>query len=839
MDLPTSKLQSSTNCPKCGYENLPERVPFCPECEAAILTSPKPTAQIEVTQEVGTVEGGQLVGVDLGEVLGDVSIGNYTLRIGTLNGGVVNLAPPQQHQQAPQARPTPVRLLPRKSPGLLDRKQETSIVTSALLSASPAEFHGPPGIGKTKLLRHLAYQQFASVCPDGVVCLSAVRRKPLEDTLLDLFDAFYEREVTYKPTAVQVRYSLQDKQALVILDEIELERDEVAALMDAAPSCTFLLASTECCLWGEGRALALRGLPIEDALMLIERELGRSLRADEHTVAEHLCHALEGHPLRLMQLAALVREADRSLNDLSSQLQEETGSPAKALTEQAISVCSEQEKRVLAVLATSRGASLGKQHVSDLTGIEDIGGPIESLKRRKLAQSHSPRYSLTGSLGRTLEEEWDLTPWNVQALEHFAAWAEQHRQNPQLVAEETDAILGILGWALQEQRWEGALRLGRAVEGALAVGGQWGVWAQVLSLQFQAARGLGDRASEAWSLHQSGTQAMCLENSTTARTNLSEALRIRETLGDWPGAAVTRHNLDLFLGGPGGGSSGPQGNGNGGGGGGRWPIPRLRRWQWLGALGAALVALGLSASAVLSGARPLESNNLLEPAKQLLEPAKQLLEPAAQLLEPAVRPALDAVAKPFTPWFKPDPNNANSSNNPSGAGGASGTESPSGGSDSSGSSGSGGSGSEEPSGTKSPSDSGSSDTKSANDDGNGSESSTNKSSSDSVSGSSSGAKEKTPPPSEDPSTSKDPDTSTSKDPDTSTSEDPDTSTSEDPDTSTSEDPSGTPPVVDDGGVISKPPDVVGGTPPVVEDGGVISKPPDVVGTDPPYYPPLH
>src|SRR5215212_9288457 len=210
------------SCPKCDSYDETGSTPFCPECEVATLTSPKPTAQIEVTQEVGTVEGGQLVGVDLGEVLGDVSIGNYTLRIGTLNGGVVNLAPPQQHQQAPQARPTPVRLLPRKSPGLLDRKQETSIVTSALLSASPAEFHGPPGIGKTKLLRHLAYQQFASVCPDGVVCLSAVRRKPLEDTLLDLFDAFYEREVTYKPTAVQVRYSLQDKQALVILDEIEL-----------------------------------------------------------------------------------------------------------------------------------------------------------------------------------------------------------------------------------------------------------------------------------------------------------------------------------------------------------------------------------------------------------------------------------------------------------------------------------------------------------------------------------------------------------------------------------------------------------------------------------------
>src|SRR4051812_20905880 len=199
-------------CPKCGYNSGTESTSFCPACEAAIITVPKPTAQIEVTQEVGIVEGGQLVGVDLGEVLGDVNIGNYTLRIGTLNGGVVNLAPPQQ-QQPPRARPAPVRLLPRKSSGLLDRKQETSTATSTLLSASPAEFHGPPGIGKTKLLHHLAYQQFDSVCPDGVIYLSAVGHKPVEDVLLDLFDAFYEREATYKPTAVQVRYSLQVKQA--------------------------------------------------------------------------------------------------------------------------------------------------------------------------------------------------------------------------------------------------------------------------------------------------------------------------------------------------------------------------------------------------------------------------------------------------------------------------------------------------------------------------------------------------------------------------------------------------------------------------------------------------
>ena len=48
-----------------------------------ILAAPKPAAQIEVTQEVHSVEGGQVIGVDLGEVRGDINIGDYTLRIGS------------------------------------------------------------------------------------------------------------------------------------------------------------------------------------------------------------------------------------------------------------------------------------------------------------------------------------------------------------------------------------------------------------------------------------------------------------------------------------------------------------------------------------------------------------------------------------------------------------------------------------------------------------------------------------------------------------------------------------------------------------------------------------
>jgi hypothetical protein len=523
------------NCPKCNH-SISEGTHFCPQCGAALVAAPEPiarevsqgaAAQIEVNQQVGTVEGGRVVGVDLGEVLGDVNIGNYTLRIGTLNGGVVNVAPPQQ-RSAPQPRPFPVMLLPRPFSGFLDRTEEVSAATAVLEGASPVEFHGPPGVGKTTLLHYLAHHKFAPVFPAGVVFFSEIRHRPVDDLLLDFFDAFYERDPTHIPTSVQVRHALREEQALVVLDDVDLEREEVEALMDAAPASVFLSASTERRLWSGGRTIALRGLPSEDALALIERELGRPLADEDRTTVQQLYTALKGYPLRLLQLSALVRDDGISLADVAQRMRQYAGSAVEAFTDQTLAERSEPERRVLAALAVPMGASVGEEHLNELAGVTDARPALESLQRRRLVQAHSPRYSLMGSLGEALQEEWDLAPWNERALAHFATWAEEQRHTPERVIEDADAILGVLQRSAQEGRWAGTLRLGRVVEGPLAVRGHWGAWAETLERELEAARQLGDRAAEAWCLHQSGTRALCLEDTPTARADLTEALRLRE-----------------------------------------------------------------------------------------------------------------------------------------------------------------------------------------------------------------------------------------------------------------------------------------------------------------------
>lgn len=481
-----------------------------------------------------------------GEISGQVAIGNNIIQIGSIHGGVVNIVQPDQ-QPRPQPRPTPVFLRPRPFPGLLDREAEVGAAIAALQSATPVEFHSQAGLGKTTLLRHLSHHPTATSFPDGVIYLSA-RHQPIDDLLQSLFDAFYETDVPFKPTDTQVRHALQGKQALILLDDVELARDEVEALMDAAPGCTFLLASPERRLWGEGRTLALSGLPPDDALALVERELGRPLTSEERTAAQGLCTTLGCHPMHLLQAAAVAREENRSLAEVARRTQ--APSPAEALTAETLNPLQEPERQILALLAALDGAPLSAEHLAALTGLADVTPVLETLMRHGLVQAHSPRYSLAGGLGEYLQQVWDLTPWGERLLAYFTTWAEGHRSATDRLLEAADALLQILEWGNSAGRWAEVLRLGRAVEGALALGKWWGAWAQVLQRTLQAAQVLRDQATEAWALHQLGSRALCLGDVTTAHTSLSQALRIREAIGDRAGAAVTRHNLGLLPGAP-------------------------------------------------------------------------------------------------------------------------------------------------------------------------------------------------------------------------------------------------------------------------------------------------
>ncbi len=246
-----------------------------------------------------------------GDVTGQVAVGSYILQIGSVHGGVVNVAAPAE-RPVPRPRTTPVRLLPRAFRNLLGREKEVEALTSTLGEGRPAEVSGEQGLGKTALLRHLAHHDAAGAFPDGVVYLSA-HRQPAGDLLKLLWDAFYECDVPCVPTPATVREDLAARRAVVLLDDLSVEREEVESLLDAAPGCAFLWTSELRRGVGDARAVALRGLSPEAGARLMEVELGRDLDPHEADAARGWSEKVAGHPVRLLQTAALARDEGLTL----------------------------------------------------------------------------------------------------------------------------------------------------------------------------------------------------------------------------------------------------------------------------------------------------------------------------------------------------------------------------------------------------------------------------------------------------------------------------------------------------------------------------------------------
>lgn len=470
-------------------------------------------------------------------ISGQLVIGNDNLVINAPAGAVITLP---GRPVTPRLRPLPVLLRRRPFPGLLDRQREIGAAVAALDEGLPLDLHGPPGQGKTSLLRCLAHRERHASLPDGIVHLSA-RGLAREDLEQALFEAFWETEAPFRPKAAGLQHALQERRALVLLDDVEVAREEIEALLDLAPGCAFVLASSERRLWGEARAVALAGLPADAALELLERELGRPLEPAERSAAERLVTALEGHPLHVLQAAARVREGKLPLAEMERLVASSTAD-ARLLTE--ADSRSEPQKRLLAVLAAVGGGPLRASTLEALAEVPGALPRLEELAALWLVEPQGQGFRLNGELARALEKAWDLSSWREKAAARFGAAPEG--PPPEVPPDEAEAVRGLRQRMLESGRFAEAVRLARSVEALLFRSARWGSWALVLEAALSAAEAQQDRAAEAWCLHQLGSRALVLGKTDFARRALSQALRIRESLGAELEAAITRHNLSLL-----------------------------------------------------------------------------------------------------------------------------------------------------------------------------------------------------------------------------------------------------------------------------------------------------
>ena len=486
-----------------------------------------------------------------GQINGQVAVGNYNVQNNVDNGAVLNY---YEGGQAPivTRRVPPPGLRGRRPPDPLGREAEVADALGSLREASAMEFVGPPGVGKTTLLKHVAYQAPLPAGSGGIVYREVPAGETVRDTLQFLWDAFYSTNVKFVPNDAQLQIDLSEIRAVVVLDDFERDRSDLGRVMDALPAASFLFASSHRALWGVGRSVALPGLGEDAAVALLQRELGRPLDDEDRAAAAAIVKAVGGRPLAVLQVAALVPKLGTGLAPLCEDLQR-APSAAEALARRLIETLTEAERSVLSLLTMLAGATLPAKELAELTGVDDAGPIVESLLKLGLIQAHSPRYSAT--VTAVAHASSDATAsWSAAARTYFMDWTERHQGRPGAVLEEEQAVMAVLRSAAKDGAWSDVLRLGRALEGPLLVGGRWGAWREVLELELTGARRLGDRRAEGWALHQIGSRALGLGDGDVARANLTEALQIREDRGDGDGAAVTRHNLGLLSGGhrPGG-----------------------------------------------------------------------------------------------------------------------------------------------------------------------------------------------------------------------------------------------------------------------------------------------
>jgi hypothetical protein len=475
-----------------------------------------------------------------GAISGQIAVGRYLLQVGERCGAVVHEASRAERAHI-HPRPTPILLRPKLIRGLLDRRTELASALSALDASLPIEVSGEPGIGKTAILRQLAYHSRANSFVDGIVYLAA-RNLSSDDLLQLIFEAFNESDEPCKPTAAEIRRGLQEKQALILLDDVHLKQDELERVLDIAPQSAFAVSTRERCLWGEVRSLPLKGLPVEDAVLLLEREIERSLDATERVSAASLCAAIDGHPRRIVQAAALMRARGIPLGGWACDITSES------LVTELLASTDEKQRRALLALTALGGVPLEVQHVSGIAEVTDVEASMMALVRQGLVVGSQTRHRLADGVADRLRRMEDLKPWVNRAITYFAAWAERHRRSPDIVLENSEALLRVQQCAADARRWGEVLHLGRLLEGALVLGVRWGAWAITLERCLAAAKAIGDRSAEAWALHEIGTRALCVGDSARARAVLGQAVKLRESLQDEVAAAATsRRNLRLVV----------------------------------------------------------------------------------------------------------------------------------------------------------------------------------------------------------------------------------------------------------------------------------------------------
>ena len=182
------------------------------------------------------------------------------------------------------------------------------------------------------------------------------------------------------------------------------------------------------------------------------------------------------------------------------------------------------ERQILAALAVVGHASLSADELADLGGAPDVIPLLEDLERRGLVRlDERRRYSVVRSIGEQLRRTDSALATGDRLLGHFSTLARRGALTPARLDDDAEAILGLAEWAAEAGRFAGLLELVKTLEAVFGIAQRSGQWLTLLERARTAARVLGDRQSEIWSLRQMAAAAAATGDSLSAQRHLREA----------------------------------------------------------------------------------------------------------------------------------------------------------------------------------------------------------------------------------------------------------------------------------------------------------------------------
>jgi hypothetical protein len=436
----------------------------------------------------------------------------------------------------------------------LDREEALGAIVPQLRPRALIWLSYPFGAGATTLLRQVANLAGASQFPAGVVYLER-RREPqhyadLVQSLLNRFVVDAEGRPLKWPLEAQ-EAELGQLRALFLLDQLALGNDELVRLADVLQRVGAVLVAAHGSPPKSLLPLSFGPLPGPDALALLRASSGVVLAGAEAPLAEELCAALDCLPLGMVLAGGLLAD----------------GQPLAGLVERARALPAERHplRRVVRLSLATLGADalaalgalargdVGPQELEQLCATAGLSldageAALECLIRRELVvDSGQASFAVAGeTLRQVLLRLLPDTGERQRAVTGLAAVAAARVGDPGWALGKSQDLLATARTALEQGQHASAGVLLRAAQPELVARGYWAGWNDAIVLAFEAAKGTGDQALRAWALHERGTRAGLLGDSRVAQASLETAERLRLELGDRAGAALSRHNRELF-----------------------------------------------------------------------------------------------------------------------------------------------------------------------------------------------------------------------------------------------------------------------------------------------------